>query len=517
MKEQTISVHNGNSGTVGQKHNNREADYLKNHVNQDHVDVNGYHRTIKHENVEDAINRIFADALEEYNARKRADVKHPGREISNYYKHLEKQRTSKKKEEGIKGKRKNGYNAMETCYEMILQFGNMDTVNRTGDDAVDQDNLSPELAEKMLMETIQRMQNIFMIAASDKEGIPIYEEDGTRKMWKCMELIGVYIHDDEAHKGIHAHIDYVPIAHNYSRGLSMQPGLTKALEEMGFADDNVKDLYAERTSKMKELYGIDYHDTDYLDKKGKPLDKKYLSQEMLVNRELASKLVPKRTAQMKFQDKFREVMKEVMLEHNVPLDQEKKEPHDHMEHKQIQTLGAIKAETKLAQEKIIAMGKEVEGIDEDISEKQQRLEIYDTAISTPISYDDLRMEATNKQKYSLADVRTYLETPVKKLPEPKFLESAAQYKERVADKEHSNLLKARMLCKCMIDVARVLFAKYKVMEKAVEEMKIVRKFYGDDVIEKIKEEQSIKRRLEKGKERTRNYVKSRSKNLENEL
>ena len=101
MVEQTISVHNGNSSTVGQAHNNREAEYLRNHVNQDHVNVNGYHRTIIHENVEDAINRIFADSLEEYNAKKRADKKHPGREIKNYYKHLEKLCEDKKKRKAI--------------------------------------------------------------------------------------------------------------------------------------------------------------------------------------------------------------------------------------------------------------------------------------------------------------------------------------------------------------------------------------------------------------------------------
>lgn len=349
MKEQTISVHNGNSGTVGQKHNNREADYLKNHVNQDHVDVNGYHRTIKHENVEDAINRIFADALEEYNARKRADVKHPGREIKNYYKYLETLREEKKKKDGLKGNKRSGFNTLEPCYEVIIQFGNVDTVSRRGQE--DSTKLSSELAEEMLLETIRRMQKICVVPALDKNGNQIYNDMGEIELRSCMEFIGVYIHDDEANKGIHAHIDYVPIAHNYLRGLSMQPGLTKALAEMGFEDDKQVDLYAERTIQMKSLYGIDYHDTDYLDEKGKQISKSKLSQEQIANRTLASKIVPFRTAQEKFQEKFREVMKEVMMDYEVPIDKSRKQKRDHLEHSEIQILGAVKAESKSVYER----------------------------------------------------------------------------------------------------------------------------------------------------------------------
>ena len=40
-----------------------------------------------------------------------------------------------------------------------------------------------------------------------------------------LKLIGAYIHMDEASP--HLHLDYVPVAHGYSRGLETRNSLTK--------------------------------------------------------------------------------------------------------------------------------------------------------------------------------------------------------------------------------------------------------------------------------------------------
>ena len=46
-------------------------------------------------------------------------------------------------------------------------------------------------------------------------------------------LIGAYYHADEV--GVpHVHVDYVPVAHGYQKGMSTQTGLVKALGEQGF-------------------------------------------------------------------------------------------------------------------------------------------------------------------------------------------------------------------------------------------------------------------------------------------
>ena len=51
-----------------------------------------------------------------------------------------------------------------------------------------------------------------------------------------LKLIGAYIHMDEASP--HLHLDYVPVAHGYSRGLSTRNSLDRAMKEMGFAPEN---------------------------------------------------------------------------------------------------------------------------------------------------------------------------------------------------------------------------------------------------------------------------------------
>lgn len=48
-----------------------------------------------------------------------------------------------------------------------------------------------------------------------------------------LEMIGAYYHEDE--HSPHVHIDYIPIAHGYKRGLETQTGLNKALEEQGIS------------------------------------------------------------------------------------------------------------------------------------------------------------------------------------------------------------------------------------------------------------------------------------------
>ena len=50
-----------------------------------------------------------------------------------------------------------------------------------------------------------------------------------------LRLIGAYIHMDEASP--HLHLDYVPVAHGYSRGLSTRNSLDKAMKEMGFVPE----------------------------------------------------------------------------------------------------------------------------------------------------------------------------------------------------------------------------------------------------------------------------------------
>ena len=51
-----------------------------------------------------------------------------------------------------------------------------------------------------------------------------------------LKLIGAYIHMDEASP--HLHLDYVPVAYGYSRGLEIRNSLDKAMKQMGFQPEN---------------------------------------------------------------------------------------------------------------------------------------------------------------------------------------------------------------------------------------------------------------------------------------
>lgn len=48
-----------------------------------------------------------------------------------------------------------------------------------------------------------------------------------------LELIGAYYHADEQGSP-HVHLDYIPVAHGYTRGMETQTGLVRALGEIGY-------------------------------------------------------------------------------------------------------------------------------------------------------------------------------------------------------------------------------------------------------------------------------------------
>lgn len=172
--EVTISTHNGSK--VARDHNLRKPWYVK---AQEHIDPSGIHETWHDETLSHAYERLFGDAVREYNnSQARAD-----RRISNYLKQV--QDNSKK----------------HTVYEMIVGvYG-----------PVEGAQLDPAKGKAILREFT----------------------DSWQKRNPNLALIGAYYHADEEGEP-HVHIDYVPVAHGYERGPKTQTGLVKALGEMGF-------------------------------------------------------------------------------------------------------------------------------------------------------------------------------------------------------------------------------------------------------------------------------------------
>ena len=172
----TISTHNGSA--VCRAHNKRDkrvVDKLE-HIDPD-LSVNNLY--LCDEAPRAAYARIFGDALADYNARQ----SRPERQIQDYYNHIQKD-----------GKK-------HPVYEMIVQIGNKDD---TG--------INAENEKQCLVEFYQ----------------------GWAQRNPNLECIGAYIHADETGGTVHMHLDYVPVATGYARGLSIQSSLVKALEQQGF-------------------------------------------------------------------------------------------------------------------------------------------------------------------------------------------------------------------------------------------------------------------------------------------
>lgn len=172
----TISTHNGSA--VHQAHNIRAEKTVS---REEHIDPNGIHETWVHESERHAYHRIFDESVKAYNEQQtRAD-----RQIKNYYNTV---RDDVKK---------------HTSYEMIIGIYGKDENG--------------------------------VYQCSEEQGKEIMKAfvEGWKERNPNLELIGAYYHADEQGEP-HCHIDYIPVAHGYSRGMETQTGLVKALGEMGF-------------------------------------------------------------------------------------------------------------------------------------------------------------------------------------------------------------------------------------------------------------------------------------------
>lgn len=173
MKKQiTISVHNGTK--VSRAHNMRNRKVTD---KEPHIDKNGWYAVWHDEPLRDAYRRIFGLAQEEFNLKQTRN----DRKVVDYLNTV--QKSAKQ----------------HAVYETIITLGNVDE--------------HPEPHE-----SYEILQQVY----------------GEWKMkYPNLVVVGAYFHADE--KGApHIHIDYVPIAHGYKKGLAVQNGLVKAFGEMGF-------------------------------------------------------------------------------------------------------------------------------------------------------------------------------------------------------------------------------------------------------------------------------------------
>lgn len=130
--------------------------------------------------IKKAYQEIFGSYVSDYNAKQKRN----DRKIKSYYNHIS-----------------NSKNGEKLFYEDVIQWGSKE-------DFIDK-NIREKAKESLL------------------EYANSFEERNPN-----LKLIGSYIHMDEASP--HLHIDYIPVATGYSRGMACRNSLDKAMKEMGF-------------------------------------------------------------------------------------------------------------------------------------------------------------------------------------------------------------------------------------------------------------------------------------------
>lgn len=192
-------------GRGSQMHNRRDYERIGRDV-PDNIDVSrtGENITLVDRDIREAYREIFEEALQKFNEKqKRAD-----RRIEDYLDHVTKSKNGEK-----------------PFYEDIVQWGSKD-------DFTDPVNV-----------------------AKAKESLLEYAESFEARN-PNLKLIGAYLHMDEASP--HLHLDYVPVAHGYKRGMETRNSLDRAMKEMGFRPEkesrknNATKLWKERE---REVFG----------------------------------------------------------------------------------------------------------------------------------------------------------------------------------------------------------------------------------------------------------------------
>lgn len=168
-------------GKGSQLHNRRKYEEIGKEV-PEHINtkLTSQNITLVDLNIRQAYQSIFGKAVAEYNNKQRRS----DRKIEDYYSYIQKSKNGEK-----------------LFYEDILQWGKKEDF---------QNEETREKAKRALIEYVDT-----------------FEQRNPN-----LKLIGAYIHMDEASP--HLHLDYIPVAHNYKRGLSARNSLDRAMKEMGF-------------------------------------------------------------------------------------------------------------------------------------------------------------------------------------------------------------------------------------------------------------------------------------------
>ena len=263
MKQTTVRMHMNPQDALGSVAHVIDKEYR---AKESHVSADGEFEIWVDKGVYEVYRENFEDVIQEYNEKqKRKDRKiidKDGDEITAYIKSLKESRRGKSKKT-ISKKMEDGTvqtvevsqdNGQRVLYELVVSAGNC---NKLLDDkgrvqyTADGHEIHPQRVEKEINKrAIQRFCEEFEANYQNfKIALCAYHADE-----QYMNARGVYEWGIE-----HAHIDFIPVADGYSRGLSKQAGMRKALEMMGFknryeSDGTYKNAYQDFCSDAQTRF-----------------------------------------------------------------------------------------------------------------------------------------------------------------------------------------------------------------------------------------------------------------------
>jgi uncharacterized protein YukE len=180
-------------------HNRREYEMygkeLPSHIHKDHIQEN----IVSEVDIKQMYQNLFGQAVEEYNSKQ----KRKDRKIKDYYEQIKKSKNGEK-----------------LFYEDVVQWGSKEDFEK-----------HPELRE-VAKQCLIEYANSFM-------------KENPR-----LRVIGAYIHMDEASP--HLHIDYIPVAIGYKKGMSRRNSLDKAMKQMGFIPEGKEGKHNNATMLWKD-------------------------------------------------------------------------------------------------------------------------------------------------------------------------------------------------------------------------------------------------------------------------
>lgn len=219
------------------KHNNRDFEYEEwnkkyhEHINQELTKNNQY---LIQKDIHNVYDELFGEAVVEYNAKQ----KRKDRKIDNYFNHVKNSKT------------------LNLQQEFIIQIGDInnyvsdefkDNLPRNDKGNIDYKKLSG--CETDTVKENKRIANEIL-----EEYVKDFEERNPN-----LKIYNAVIHNDEVSP--HLHINVVPVATGYKRGVNVQPSFNKALEQQNLSGDTPLDIF--KSFRQQELSAIENIMRDY--------------------------------------------------------------------------------------------------------------------------------------------------------------------------------------------------------------------------------------------------------------